>query len=113
MGDRFKDYWTKMYEMRYFIWHLVKLDLRNKFRRSKLGMMWTFISPLCLTMIMSVVFSVVFHNDITTYAPYVLSGIVFWDLMNSSFQAGSYAIIANQYYIRPCSHPYSLYSMRR
>lgn len=107
-----KEYWSKMFDMRFFIWHLVKLDLRNKFRRSKLGMMWTFISPLCLTLIMAAVFSIVFKNDIATYAPYILSGILFWDLVNSSFQAGSTAILANQYYIRQCSLPYSLYTLK-
>ena len=112
MVERAKTYWGKLYEMRYFIWHLVKLDLRNKFRRSKLGMLWTFISPLCLTLIMAAVFSTVFKNDIVTYAPYILSGILFWDIVNSSFQAGSYVIISNQYYIRQCNHPYSLYTLK-
>ena len=112
MNYRMKEYWSKMYEMRFFIWHLVKLDLRNKFRRSKLGMLWTFVSPLCLTMIMAVVFSTVFKADIKTYAPYILSGILVWDILGSSFQAGSYAIIANQFYIRQCNHPYSLYTLK-
>ena len=94
MTARMKDYVSKIYELRYFIWHLVKLDLRNKFRRSKLGMIWTFLSPLCLTLIMSVVFSVVFHYNIATYAPYVLSGILFWDVLSSAFQAGAYVIIS-------------------
>lgn len=112
MTARMKDYVSRIYELRYFIWHLVKLDLRNKFRRSRLGMIWTFLSPLCLTLIMSVVFSVVFHYDIVTYAPYVLSGILFWDVLSSAFQAGAYVIISNQFYIRQCNHPYSMYTLK-
>ncbi len=109
---RVTDYWHRMYELRYFLWHLVKLDLRNKFRRSKLGIIWTFLSPLLLTVIMAVVFSVAFHNDIKTYAPYILTGILFWELFSGSFQAGGYAIISNQFYIRQCSHPYSFYTLK-
>ncbi|MBR3017225.1 MAG: ABC transporter permease [Clostridia bacterium] len=112
VSERTRNYWSKMYELRYFIWHLVKLDLRNKFRRSKLGMLWTFVSPLCLTLIMSVVFSIVFHYDIATYAPYILSGILFWDIMSSAFQSGAFVIISNQFYIRQCCHPYSLYTLK-
>ncbi len=112
MSQRIKEYWGKMYALRFFIWHLVKLDLRNKFRRSRLGILWTFLSPLCLTLIMAVVFSVAFKNDITTYAPYILTGILFWDIVNSSFQAGSYVIINNQFYIRQCNNPYSVYTLK-
>ncbi|MEG1584669.1 MAG: ABC transporter permease, partial [Anaerovorax sp.] len=74
-----KEYLQKLYESRFFWVHLAKLELKNKFRRSKLGFMWTFLSPFLLTMIMSVVFSTVFHQDILTYTPYILSGILFWD----------------------------------
>ena len=105
-------YWTSLFELRFFLIHLVRLDLRNKFRRSKLGILWTFLSPLFLTMIMAVVFSVAFHSDIASYAPYILSGILFWDVFSGSFQSGSYAIISNQFYIRQCSHPYSFYTLK-
>ncbi len=112
LSDSITTYWQKIYELRYFLLHLVKLDLRNKFRRSKLGILWTFLSPLFLTLIMSVIFSVAFKSDIVTYAPYILSGILFWDVFAGSFQAGGYAIISNQYYIRQCNHPYSFYTLK-
>lgn len=112
MLARAKKYWQTIYELRYFILHLVKLDLRNKFRRSKLGMIWTFLSPLCLTLIMATVFATVFHNDIVTYAPYILSGMLFWDVVSSAFQAGGYSIISNQFFIRQINHPYSIYTLK-
>lgn len=112
MKAKIKEYCSTMFGLRYFIFHLVKLDLKNKFRRSKLGLLWTFVSPLCLTLIMAVVFGTAFKSDIKTYAPYILSGMLFWDIMSSSFTGGSSAIIANQPYIRQCAHPYSLYTLK-
>lgn len=107
-----KEYLQKVYDARYFWMHLARVELKNKFRRSKLGILWTFISPLCLTAIMSVVFSTVFHVDIVTYAPYILSGILFWDLLSSAFVAGSFAIISNDAYIRQFSHPVTIYTLK-
>lgn len=105
-------YLQHIYTLRFFLKHLVILDLKNKFRRSKLGILWTFLSPLFLTIIMSIVFSVAFNTDIVTYAPYILSGILFWDLFSSSFQTGGTVIISNQFFIRQCNHPYSFYSLK-
>lgn len=106
-----KNYYKHMIHMRYFIAHLVTIGLKNQFRRSKLGILWTFISPLCLTIIMAVVFSTAFHTDIKDYLPYVLSGILFWDLFNKSFVAGSSTIIGFDSFIRQCNHPITLYTL--
>lgn len=101
-----------IYDSRYFWMHLVRIDLKNKFRRSKLGILWTFISPLCLTCIMSVVFAVAFHSNIAEYAPYILSGLLFWDVMNNSVQAGAGSIVANAPYIQQFNHPITIYTLK-
>ncbi len=106
-----KKYYKHMIHMRYFIAHLVTIGLKNQFRRSKLGILWTFISPLCLTAIMGVVFSVAFHYELQDYLPYVLSGILFWDIFSKSFIAGSSTIIGYDSFIRQCNHPITLYTL--
>lgn len=107
-----KQYLQKVYDARYFWIHLAKIELKNKFRRSKLGILWTFVSPLCLTMIMSVVFATVFNSDIITYAPYILSGLLFWDLFSGSLVGGSFTIVANDAYIRQFNHPITIYTLK-
>lgn len=107
-----KDYWQKIYDARYFLWHLVKLDLENKFRRSKLGILWTIANPLLLSILMGVVFGVAFKNNIVTYMPYILSGILFWDIFSSGFGAGGMAIIGNDAFIRQCNYPMTLYTLK-
>lgn len=107
-----KRYIEQLYESRYFWTHLARIELKNKFRRSKLGILWTFLNPLCLTLIMSVVFATAFKTDIATYAPYILSGILCWELISSSFVAGSYSIISNDAYIRQFNHPITIYTLK-
>lgn len=107
-----KIYLHKLYEARFFWMHLAKIELKNKFRRSKLGILWVFISPLCLTMIMSVVFAVAFNQNVLSYAPYVLSGLLVWDVFTQGFVGASGTIIANDPFIRQFNHPISIYSLK-
>ncbi len=107
-----KAYYKKMYELRFFWMHLTGLELKNKFRRSKLGFLWTFVSPLCLSGIMGTVFATVFHLEIMGYVPYVLSGMLFWDLVNACFNAGGFTIIGNEGFIRQCNHPLTMYTFK-
>jgi len=72
-----KDYLKRIYEARYFWFHLSKMDLKNKFRRSKLGILWVSATPLGLMLIVTLIFGTVFNEDVATYAPYVLSGLLF------------------------------------
>lgn len=107
-----RNYISKLYDARYFWMHLARIELKNKFRRSKLGILWTFMSPLCLTGIMSVVFATAFHVDIVSYAPYILSGILCWEVFSGAFVGGSYSIISNDAYIRQFNHPVTIYTLK-
>lgn len=107
-----REYLKKVYEARYFWMHLARIELKNKFRRSKLGILWTFVSPLCLTAIMSVVFATAFHVEIASYAPYVLSGILCWEVFTGAFVGGSYVIVSNDAYIRQFNHPVTIYTLK-
>lgn len=107
-----KEYLGRIYASRFFWMHLAKIELKNKFRRSKLGILWVFVNPLCLTIIMSVVFAVAFHQNVLTYAPYILSGLLVWDVFVQSFVAASGTIISCDPFIRQFNHPITIYSLK-
>lgn len=107
-----KEYFLKIYQTRYFWIHLSKADLKYKFRRSKLGILWTLLNPLLLTVLMTVVFGTVFKMSYLDYAPYILSGLVVWELLSNSVIAGGNAILSGETYIRQCSHPVSIYPLK-
>ena len=87
-------------------------DLRARWRRSFLGMFWSMLQPLGLTVILSVVFSRMFHSDITSYAPYILSGVIFWEFVGSTMTNGSLSFVQAEPYIKQCRHPLAIYPLR-
>lgn len=102
----------KIYRTRYFWAHLVRAELKNKFRRSKLGILWTFMNPLLLTVLMSTVFGTVFNMSFADYAPYVLSGLIVWELISGSFIGGGHSIMTGEQYIRQFNHPIIIYTLK-
>lgn len=111
-GASLRQYLKNIYNTRYFWTHLAKSDLKYKFRRSKLGILWTVLNPLLLTLLMTIVFGTIFKISYTTYAPYILSGLIVWELLTSSVIGGSSAILAGECYIRQFNHPVSIYPLR-
>ena len=98
--------------MRYFILHLVKWDMKYRFRRSRLGILWTILQPLFLTFIISGVFGVVFNIPMLSYAPYILSGFLVWDILLASVIINSFAFIKAESYIKQMAAPIVIYSIR-
>lgn len=107
-----KAYLIGIWNTRYFWIHLALSDLRSKWRRSALGILWSIIQPLGLTLLLSLVFSRLFHLDITWYAPYIFSGIITWEFISSSLCGGTLAFVQADAYIKQCHHPLAIYSLR-
>jgi lipopolysaccharide transport system permease protein len=108
MGVYIKAIWSS----RYFWAHLALADLRSKWRRSFMGMLWSIVQPLGMTVLLSIVFSRMFHVDIVVYAPYILSGIIVWEFISSSLTTGSLAFVQADAYIKQCKHPLIIYTLR-
>lgn len=87
-------------------------DLRTRFRRSFFGILWAIIQPLGMTILISVVFSKLFHQDLAEYAPYILSGIIVWEYISGTMIGGSVAFLQADAYIRQTRHPLAIYTLR-
>lgn len=73
---------------------LVRRELKVKYRGSVLGYLWSMLNPLLFMAIISVVFSFLMRG-IENYNLYVLSGILFWNMVTVSLNLGTSAIVRN------------------
>ncbi len=105
-------YLLKIYNSRYFWWHLAMADIRAKYRRSYLGILWSIIQPLAMTCLLSFVMAHIFKIEMKTYAPYIFSGMIFWEFFCMCATCGCMSITNAAGYILQFRHPMVIYPLR-
>lgn len=105
-------YFSRIWQLRYFWMALVRNDLRNRYRRSALGIGWSLLHPIAMTIILCVVFSKLYHQDIRTFAPTVLSGLTFWSFITAVVMQGCQCFFTGESYIRQYPAPLAIYPLR-
>ena len=102
-----------LWRFRHFLKALVKLDLRQRYRRSVLGIGWSLLNPIAMTIVFTVVFSNLLGNgDPINYAASVLTGFAIWGFMRDSALNGCRCFATNEAYIRQSPIPYTIYTLR-
>jgi lipopolysaccharide transport system permease protein len=105
-------YLAGIWSARHFWTHLALADLRNRWRRSYLGAVWSILQPLGITALIAFVLGRLFKLDILDYAPYIFSGIVAWDFIAGTALSGALAFVQNEPYIKQYRHPLAIYTLR-
>jgi lipopolysaccharide transport system permease protein len=72
--------------------HLVSRDIKLKYRGSFLGYIWSVLNPLLIMLVLTVVFSRMFHNAIENYPVYLFSGRMLFSFMTDSTTSAMHAI---------------------
>jgi lipopolysaccharide transport system permease protein len=104
---------TAIWKFRHFLFALVKLDLRLRYRRSILGVGWSLLNPIAMTIVFAVVFSSLLGGgDIPRYVPHLLVGMAVWNFLRECTVSGCKALIGNECYIRQSPLPYGIYPLR-
>jgi ABC-type polysaccharide/polyol phosphate export permease len=67
-------------------------NLRRRYQRSFLGFAWTLLSPLLMMVVMTAVFSLLFHRDPKTYGIFVFSGMLAWQFMSECISSSCTSI---------------------
>jgi ABC-type polysaccharide/polyol phosphate export permease len=105
-------YLSKIWRLRHFWMALVRNDLRARYRRSMLGLGWSLLHPICMTVVLCTVFAGMFHADIRRFGPFVLSGLVTWNFIVAAITGGCHAFIQGEPYIRQHPAPLAIYPLR-
>ena len=92
---------------------LVSRDIKIKYRRSVLGVLWTVLNPLLMMVILSIVFSNLFKFDIENYPVYILSGQVIYNFYNEATTMAMSSMLDNAALLKKVYIPKYLFVMSR
>ena len=92
---------------------LVARDIKIKYRRSVLGVLWALLNPLLMMIVLSVVFSNLFRFDIENFPLYLLTGQIVFNFFNESTTTAMSSIIANASLIKKVYVPKYLFVISR
>ncbi len=105
-------YLAAMWKCRYFWLALVHSDLRSRYRGSVLGLGWSMLHPLAMTVILCSVFVSLFEMEVSFFAPFLLCGLALWQFVSSCCISGSGCFIQGEAYIRQYPAPMAIYPLR-
>ena len=97
----------------FLISQLVSRDFKTKYKRSVLGVFWSFLNPLLTMSVQYVVFSTLFRNDIQNYAVYLLAGIVSYSFFNEVTTMCLQSISGNANLIKKVYMPKYIFPLSR
>ena len=107
-----KNYLKSVWDCRYFWFSLVRMDLRIRYRRSVLGVGWSLLHPIAMTVVLCTVFHTLMRVDIRTYGPYIMSGLAFWGYISACTIQGARCFYQGEAYIRQYPAPLAIYPLR-
>lgn len=60
--------------------------LKNRYKRSMLGIFWMLLNPLLQTIVLTIAFGTMFKSSLSHYAVYLLSGLLVWNFITQTTQ---------------------------
>lgn len=90
---------------------LIKRDLKLRYRRSALGILWTMLNPLLMMVVTTIVFSSFFRFAIHNFPSYVLTGYVIWGFFSQATVVGSSSLLMSAGLVRRVYVPPALFPL--
>ena len=92
---------------------LIARDFKTKYKRSVLGILWSFLNPLLTMAVQYVVFSTIFRSDIPNFPLYLLTGIVCFNFFSEASSMALQSIVGNASLITKVYVPKYIYPVSR
>lgn len=80
----------------FVIRELTSREIKRKYSRSKLGIIWSVLNPLLTMAVLSLVFSQMFSRDIENFPIYYLCGYILWQLFTGSTNSAMTTLVDNK-----------------
>jgi ABC-2 type transport system permease protein len=103
----------EIFKYKFLIGELVKRDIKIRYRRSVLGMLWSVLNPLCFISITYIVFNTLFKSSIKNFPLYVMAGQLIFSFYTEASNSAMSSIIGNAGLIKKVYIPKEVFPVSR
>lgn len=107
-------YMMELATFRHLAGNLVASDLRARFRRSYLGILWAIIQPLSFSLLIAAVWGGLFQQQsYWDFALYVFSGMIVWEMFANTVNLSQDALQGAAGYLKQTRVPFLIFQVRQ
>lgn len=97
----------------FVIKELVSREIKRKYARSFLGILWSVLNPLMTMAVMSMIFTTIFKRSIENYPIYYLTGQIIWQFFSGATNAAMTSLVDNQTLLLKAKLPRQIFVLAR
>jgi lipopolysaccharide transport system permease protein len=86
---------AELWHYRRLVVDLVALDLKVRYKGSVLGVLWSLLNPLLMMLVFTVVFDVLFRNNIARFPVFILAALLPWNYLATVVTRGTTSVTQN------------------
>ena len=106
-------YRERIEQYMFVIRELVTREIKRKYARSTLGILWSVLNPLLTMAVMSMIFSTIFKRNIVNFPIYYLTGTIFWSLFTGATNGALTALVDNKSLLMKVKLPMLVFPLAR
>lgn len=100
-------------QYKFVIQQLVSREIKRKYARSFLGVLWSVLNPLLSMAVISLIFSTMFRRSIENFPIYYLTGQILWQLFTQATNSGMTALVDNRLLLTKVKLPRQVFVLSR
>lgn len=105
--------WEEQKQNMFAIKQLVAREVKRKYARSYLGIVWSVLNPLMSMAVMSMIFSTMFRRSIENFPIYYLTGTIFWQMFSGATNSAMTALVDNKTLLMKVKMPKQTFILAR
>lgn len=100
-------------QYKFVLKELVSREVKRKYARSYLGIIWSVLNPLLSMIVLSIIFSQMFQRSIENYPVYYLTGSIIWTMFTGSTNTAMTTLVDNKTMLIKVKFPMRIFVMSR
>ena len=99
------NFFKNIYDYRELLKNNVKKEIRGKYKKSVLGVLWTFLNPLLQLAVYAFIFPLILKNAQENYLIFVCAGLIPWTFFTTAISQSTWTVVGNSNIVKKVYFP--------